>query len=150
MVGFDPRGVGTSEPKLVCLTDAERDADRAEDSESDTTPSGIAKQLADASAYAAKCADRTKHGQELLANIGTRDVVRDLDVLRSVLGDEKLTYLGYSYGTQIGTAYAEAYPDKMRALLLDGVFLDGNECVDGAGNAYLTDGELPAPGTRCT
>ncbi|WP_414935497.1 alpha/beta hydrolase [Amycolatopsis sp. cmx-11-51] len=120
IVGFDPRGVGTSEPKLVCLTDAERDADRAEDSESDTTPSGIAKQLDDARAYAAKCAERTKHGQELLANIGTRDVVRDLDVLRTALGDEKLTYLGFSYGTQIGTAYAEAYPDKVRALLLDG------------------------------
>ncbi|UMP01657.1 alpha/beta hydrolase [Amycolatopsis sp. EV170708-02-1] len=120
IVGFDPRGVGTSEPKLVCLTDAERDADRAEDSESDSTPAGIAKQLADAKAYAAKCAERTKHGTELLANIGTRDVVRDLDVLRSALGDEKLTYLGFSYGTQIGTAYAEAYPDKVRALLLDG------------------------------
>ncbi|AUI63758.1 alpha/beta hydrolase [Amycolatopsis sp. BJA-103] len=120
IVGFDPRGVGTSDPTLVCLTDAERDADRAEDSESDTTPSGITKQLAEARAYAAKCAERTKHGKELLANIGTRDVVRDLDVLRSVLGDEKLTYLGFSYGTQIGTAYAEAYPDKVRALLLDG------------------------------
>ncbi len=120
IVGFDPRGVGTSDPKLMCLTDAERDADRAEDSESDTTPSGIANQLTEARAYAAKCAERTKHGKELLANIGTRDVVRDLDVLRSVLGDEKLTYLGFSYGTQIGTAYAEAYPDKVRALLLDG------------------------------
>ncbi len=120
IVGFDPRGVGASEPKLVCLTDAERDADRAEDSESDQTSAGVAKQLADAKAYSAKCAERTKHGQEMLANIGTRDVVRDLDVLRSALGDEKLTYLGFSYGTQIGTAYAEAYPDKVRALVLDG------------------------------
>lgn len=120
IVGFDPRGVGTSEPRLVCLTDAERDADRAEDSESDTSPGGVAKQLADAKAYGARCAERTKHGQEMLANIGTRDVVRDLDVLRAALGDEKLTYLGYSYGTQIGTAYAEAYPDKVRALVLDG------------------------------
>ncbi|KZB82640.1 hydrolase [Amycolatopsis regifaucium] len=120
IVGFDPRGVGTSEPKLVCLTDPERDADRAEDSESDTTPDGIAKQLADAKTYATKCTERTKHGREMLANIGTRDVVRDLDVLRSALGDGKLTYLGFSYGTQIGTGYAEAYPEKVRTLLLDG------------------------------
>ncbi len=120
IVGFDPRGVGTSEPRLVCLNDAERDADRADDSESDVTPRGVAKQLDDAKDYGAKCAERTKHGVEMLANIGTRDVVRDLDILRSVLGDEKLTYLGFSYGTQIGTAYAEAYPDKVRALVLDG------------------------------
>lgn len=120
LVGFDPRGVGASEPRINCLTDAERDADRAEDSESDNSPAGLTKQLADAKAYADKCAERTEHGKDMLANLGTRDVVRDLDILRAALGDEKLTYLGYSYGTQIGAAYAEAYPSKVRAMVLDG------------------------------
>ncbi|GAA4549599.1 alpha/beta hydrolase [Amycolatopsis samaneae] len=120
LVGFDPRGVGASRPRVRCSTDAEWDADRASDSESDTSPAGTAKQLADARDYGAKCAQRTEHGARLLANIGTRDVVRDLDVLRAVLGDEKLTYLGYSYGTQLGAAYAEAHPDRVRAMLLDG------------------------------
>ena len=130
LVGFDPRGVGTSEPRITCRTDAEQDADRASDVESDMSPDGVKKQLAETTAYGAKCAEATKYGKTLLANVGTREVVRDLDVLRAALGDEKLTYLGYSYGTQIGAAYAEAYPDKVRALLLDGAIDPAQSLVD--------------------
>ncbi|HEY8373175.1 MAG TPA: alpha/beta hydrolase, partial [Pseudonocardiaceae bacterium] len=54
---------------------------------------------------------------------------RDLDVLRSVLGDEKLTYLGYSYGTRLGTTYAEMFPDNVRALVLDGAVLPHTDTV---------------------
>ena len=53
-------------------------------------------------------------GKEFLANIGTANVAKDLDAIRASLGDDKLTYLGYSYGTRIGALYAEAYPDKVR------------------------------------
>jgi pimeloyl-ACP methyl ester carboxylesterase len=120
IVGFDPRGVGASQPTLNCLTDAERDADRADDSETDGSAAGIAKQEAEAKSFGEKCAQRVEHGAAMLANIGTRDVVRDVDILRAVLGDQKLTYLGYSYGTHIGYAYAEAYPGKVRAMVLDG------------------------------
>ncbi|SEF36248.1 alpha/beta hydrolase fold [Amycolatopsis pretoriensis] len=130
LVGFDPRGVGTSEPRLNCRSDAEVDADRAADVESDMSPEGVKKQLAETTAYGAKCAEGTKYGKEFLANVGTRDVVRDLDVLRAALGDEKLTYLGYSYGTQIGAAYAEAYPRNVRALLLDGAVDPAQGLVD--------------------
>ncbi len=59
-------------------------------------------------------------GLDFLANVGTANVVKDLDLLRAALGDEKLTYLGFSYGTLIGSAYAEAYPDNVRAMILDG------------------------------
>jgi pimeloyl-ACP methyl ester carboxylesterase len=52
--------------------------------------------------------------------VGTRDVARDLDVLRAALGDDKLTYLGFSYGTAIGTAYAEQFGGNVRAMILDG------------------------------
>ncbi|MEH3142762.1 MAG: alpha/beta hydrolase, partial [Mycobacterium kyogaense] len=62
----------------------------------------------------------TRWGKDFLANVGTVSVVKDLDALRQALGDEKLTYLGYSYGTRIGAGYAEAYPDKVRAMVLDG------------------------------
>ncbi|MFD1149237.1 alpha/beta hydrolase [Saccharothrix hoggarensis] len=117
LIGFDPRGVGASEPRVKCLTDAERDADRL-DNDVDTSPEGVAQTEAENKAYAEKCAAAT--GPDVLANLGTRDVVRDLDVMRSALGDEKLTYLGYSYGTHIGAAYAQAFPGNVRALVLDG------------------------------
>ncbi|MBB5956065.1 pimeloyl-ACP methyl ester carboxylesterase [Saccharothrix tamanrassetensis] len=117
LVGFDPRGVGASQPQVRCLTDTERDADRL-DVDLDTSPAGVAQTEAENKAFAEKCAATT--GAELLANVGTRDVVRDLDVMRSALGDEKLTYLGYSYGTHIGAGYAAAFPGNVRALVLDG------------------------------
>ncbi|GAB1516496.1 alpha/beta hydrolase [Actinophytocola sp. KF-1] len=119
-VGFDPRGVGSSEPTVECLTDEEMDAERAEDDELDVSPEGVAKQDAEAKEYARKCAANTEHGTAMLANLGTRDVAKDLDVLRAALGDEKLTYLGYSYGTRIGSTYAEAFPGNVRAMILDG------------------------------
>lgn len=125
-VGFDPRGVGASEPTVHCLNDTERDAERADDDELDSSAAGVAKVEADMKDYAAKCAERTGKGAPFLANIGTRDVVKDMDVLRSALGDEKLTYLGYSYGTRIGSTYAETFPANVRALVLDGA-LDPNQ-----------------------
>nr|WP_245573422.1 alpha/beta hydrolase [Amycolatopsis benzoatilytica] len=120
LVGFDPRGIGASEPQIKCLTGPERDAERADDSETDGSPAGVAKQEAEQKDFASKCAQRTKYGDDMLSHVGTRDVVKDMDVLRSVLGDQKLTYLGYSYGTRIGSTYAETFPKNVRALVLDG------------------------------
>jgi pimeloyl-ACP methyl ester carboxylesterase len=122
IVGFDPRGVGESEPKIVCRNTQEEDAQRL-DVEVDTSPAGIAHTEGENRAYAARCAQRV--GTEVLANAGTRDVARDMDVMRSALGDAKLNYLGYSYGTRIGTSYAEQFPGNVRAMVLDGV-LDPN------------------------
>lgn len=130
LVGFDPRGVGASEPDVTCLTDSERDAEREEDLGVDGSPSGVAKQEADAKDFAAKCVQRTPHGTALLANIGTRDVARDMDVLRSALGAEKLNYLGYSYGTRIGYTYAEQFPGNVRAMVLDGALDPGQDALD--------------------
>jgi pimeloyl-ACP methyl ester carboxylesterase len=131
-VGFDPRGVGSSEPTVECLTDQETDAERADDSELDTSPGGTTNAETQAKDYAAKCAARTAHGKQMLANIGTRDVVKDMDVLRSALGDDKLTYIGYSYGTRIGAAYAEAFPRNVRALVLDGAVDPNQSATDQA------------------
>jgi pimeloyl-ACP methyl ester carboxylesterase len=117
-VGFDPRGVGSSEPRVVCRTPAERNAERLMNLNVDTSPAGVERTENQEKADVAGCVNRT--GIDVLANVGTREVVRDLDVIRSVLGDEKLTYLGYSYGTRIGTSYAEAFPRNVRAMVLDG------------------------------
>ncbi len=117
-VGFDPRGVGASEPKVQCRTDEERDAERLMNLNVDTSPAGVERTENQAKAISAGCVSRT--GIDVLAHVGTREVARDLDVMRSALGDAKLTYLGYSYGTRIGTSYAEAFPGNVRAMILDG------------------------------
>jgi pimeloyl-ACP methyl ester carboxylesterase len=58
--------------------------------------------------------------QELYPWVGTNNAARDLDLLRAALGDEQLTYVGFSYGTRLGATYAELFPDRVRALVLDG------------------------------
>jgi pimeloyl-ACP methyl ester carboxylesterase len=117
-VGFDPRGVGASTPAVDCLTDAEWVAERA-DLDVDPSPAGVAQTEAENRQYAGRCAQRSG-GDGVLANIGTRDAARDMDVLRAALGDPKLTFLGYSYGTFLGTLYAEQFPRNVRAMVLDG------------------------------
>lgn len=152
LVGFDPRGVGASEPAIACRTTAEQDAERL-DNDVDTSPAGVKQTEAEERAYARLCAERV--GEEVLANVGSADVARDLDVLRAVLGDEKLTYLGYSYGTRIGTEYAEQFSHNVRAMVLDGAIDPDEPLVEslvnqGAGfqgsfDAFI-DWCLPRPG----
>ncbi|MCE3555606.1 alpha/beta hydrolase [Pseudonocardia sp. RS11V-5] len=118
IVGFDPRGVGKSTPAIDCTTDAEWDAVRAEPPRQ-ALAEGTAATEDKARQMAEHCVQRSG-GADVLANAGTRDVARDLDVLRAALGDQKLTYLGYSYGTRIGATYAEMFPGNVRAMVLDG------------------------------
>ena len=125
LVGFDPRGVGASQPAVSCSTDAERDAARQVVDRSNT-PAQVAAANGRYQARAQECAARTGaaqgiDGKTFLANVGTRDVARDMDVLRAALGDQKLTYVGISYGTRLGYTYAEQFPTKVRAMVLDGV-----------------------------
>lgn len=129
-VGFDPRGVGSSEPSVECLTDKEMDEERADDAELDVSPAGVQKQEDEAKDFGQECAENTEYGDEMLANIGTRDVAKDLDILRSTLGDDKINYLGYSYGTRIGSTYAETFPQNVRALVLDGALDPSQSPID--------------------
>jgi pimeloyl-ACP methyl ester carboxylesterase len=117
LVGFDPRGVGASTPAVWCNSDADNDRQRADD-QVDYTPEGVAHIESETKDFVARCVE--KMGNEFLANVGTTNVIKDLDAMRAALGDQKLTYLGYSYGTRIGSAYAEAYPQNVRAMILDG------------------------------
>ncbi|MEV6139300.1 alpha/beta hydrolase [Nocardia sp. NPDC051990] len=116
-VGFDPRGVGSSTPTIACLTSQQNDAERAKPP-TGNTPEGIAETENDNRQFVGHCVERT--GTEFLAHVGTREVVQDMDVIRAILGDPKLSYLGYSYGTKLGSAYAEKFPNNVRALVLDG------------------------------
>ena len=89
------------------------------------TPEEIAKADARVEQGVRDCIERTGSAGEVdgatfLSTIGTRDVAKDLDILRAALGDQQLTYVGYSYGTQIGSVYAETFPANVRAMVLDG------------------------------
>jgi len=127
IVGFDPRGIGSSTPAVRCLTAGEIDAERALD-DGDRSPAGIEEAEKRNREYAQSCAERT--GTEVLAHVGTADVVRDMDVIRAVLGDDGFNYLGYSYGTRLGTVYAETFPDRVRAMVLDGAIDPEQDPVD--------------------
>ena len=116
VVGFDPRGVGRSAP-IDCMTDAALDAYLG----SDPTPDDAAEEqtFADtAQGFAQSCAQTA--GQ-LLAHVSTEEAARDMDVLRATLGEQKLTYLGASYGTFLGTTYADLFPAQVGRMVLDGV-----------------------------
>jgi pimeloyl-ACP methyl ester carboxylesterase len=117
LIGFDPRGVGTSRPALWCNSDADNDRLRTEPNV-DYSPAGVAHIEDETKQFVGRCVD--KMGKNFLANVGTVNVAKDLDAIRKAVGDDKLTYLGYSYGTRIGSAYAEAYPQNVRAMILDG------------------------------
>ncbi|MGC5311483.1 alpha/beta fold hydrolase [Micromonospora zamorensis] len=117
VVGFDPRGVGSSTPAISCFTDAERDS--GEDQTTLLASSGQWSEE-DTRRLAERCA-KGSGGTEILSAVGTRNAARDLDVLRSALGDEKLTFAGQSYGTRLGAVYAEMFGKNLRAMVLDGV-----------------------------
>lgn len=114
IVGFDPRGVGDSSA-IECLSDAETDASFAADPKPDSEAE-FALFISDARDYFAKCAENTKH----LTKYSTLNSARDLEILRAVLGDEKLNFLGKSYGTYLGTLYAELFPENVGRFVLDG------------------------------
>ena len=114
IVGFDPRGVGES-AAIKCLSDAETDASFAADPKPDDQAE-FALFISDARDYYAKCAENTKH----LTEYSTLNSARDLEILRAVLGDEKLNFLGKSYGTYLGTLFAKLFPKSVGRFVLDG------------------------------
>jgi pimeloyl-ACP methyl ester carboxylesterase len=113
LVGFDPPGVGLSSP-IRCSEAAERPV--ALDAAPDTSAE-LANLVDLAKTFANGCG---QFNGALLPHVGVEDVARDLDIVRGALGDDELTYLGFSYGSLIGAEYASLFPDKVRALVLDG------------------------------
>ncbi|MFG2909115.1 alpha/beta hydrolase [Kitasatospora sp. NPDC048286] len=140
IVSFDPRGVAGSKPALDCTTpDDAPDQGGGSDAVQPLYPRTDAERqaaLAEADRTAAACQARSG---EILPHVGTLDAARDLDVLRAALGDDKLTYVGWSYGTYLGTIYAEQFPQRARALVLDGAMdpaLDWSEEALSGGRAF--------------
>lgn len=118
IVGFDPRGVGRS--SAVSCYDDPAFLDDFNYGIIPGTP-GTDQWIADLAAANAEFAQSClTHTGPLLQFVDTVSAARDLDLLRAVLGDEKLNYLGYSYGTFLGATYADLYPENTGRLVLDG------------------------------
>lgn len=112
VVGFDPRGVGFSSP-VTCGDGSDQPS---------TAPDGEEKTAADFMDMFTKAYEECKkHSGPVLQHMGTINVSRDLDVMRHILGDKKLNFLGFSYGTRLGAVYTAQFPKQTGRLVLDGV-----------------------------
>ena len=140
VVGFDPRGVGQSTP-ITCWTDEDihqvlTDAQNGKLSDIEPINRASSKTLSvqekmdQGTADAAACAQHSEV-PELLDHVGTRNVARDLDVLRAASKDTTLNYLGMSYGTHIGAVYADLFPDRVGRAVLDGAMDPSQRWTDG-------------------
>ncbi len=120
VIGWDPRGVGASSA-VSCLAPAEKDEFFFGLGDAQGLEVGsdewIAVSRDEAAEFGQACLDETG---ALLGHVDTASTVQDLDMLRAIVGDETLNYLGYSYGTYIGARYADAYPERVGRLVLDG------------------------------
>lgn len=120
LVAVDPRGVGVSSP-AKCLSNKEIDNLRAgNDLQGNPLPeddSNYEKVLTEAAAYAQKCLD---NAPGIAEHMDTNSVVADFDIVRAALGQEKISFFGFSYGTYIGALYADTFPANVGVMVLDG------------------------------
>ncbi|MEV4341234.1 alpha/beta hydrolase [Streptomyces sp. NPDC049590] len=115
MVAMDPRGVARSEP-VTCLDGRQMDAYTQTDLTPDDRRERDALVAADRR-FAESCG---AHSARLLRHVSTVEAARDMDILRSVLGDRRLNYVGASYGTFLGATYAGLFPERVGRIVLDG------------------------------
>lgn len=120
VVGFDPRGVAYSE-NVTCFSNVGKNDAFLSTAYSSAFPYGAKQEKAFIKAYGNQAKACSTTGKPLTGAISTAEVARDMDLLRRAVGDKKLTYLGFSYGSYLGEVYANMYPDRVRALAIDGV-----------------------------
>ncbi|NEK87774.1 alpha/beta hydrolase [Blastococcus saxobsidens] len=146
IVGFDPRGVGLSTPVECIPADLKDELVAAEPRP--TTAEQLDEVFALSTEIAEGCAEEYP---DSLGTFNTVDTARDMDQLREALGDEQLNYLGYSYGTTLGSTYAELFPDRVRAMVLDAaVDPDRDVIADAEANAAGFEAGFDAFAANCT
>jgi pimeloyl-ACP methyl ester carboxylesterase len=123
VVGMDPRGIGSS-TDVACFGSARSQTVALKGMEP-LFPYGQKEEaayVAAAKKFGRACSTRAgSTGRSLAGAMSTAEVARDMDVMRRAVGDKKLSYLGFSYGTAIGQYYADMFPDRFRAIAVDGV-----------------------------
>jgi pimeloyl-ACP methyl ester carboxylesterase len=117
IVGFDPRGISRS-TALRCFRQPEQQFELYPDVPYPQTRRELRAWKTADRRFTVSCRDR---GSRVLAHMSTANVARDMDMIREAVGDDQLTYQGFSYGTFLGATYANLFPDKVRAMVLDGV-----------------------------
>ena len=118
IVGFDPRGVGAS-TAIKCFDDEGMQALLYNSSNYESgSPKDLQYSKSTIKAFGAACRENTG---ALLGHVDTSSAAKDMDIIRAVLGSEKLNYLGFSYGTLLGATYASYFPEKVGRFVLDGV-----------------------------
>ena len=117
LVSFDPRGVGDSTPVRCFSSMEEQQALLGDVPPFPTTTAGEGDYLRAVGDFAGRCAERNP---DLLPHMATADAARDMDRIRAALGEPGLNYLGLSYGTFLGATYANLFPGRVRAVVLDG------------------------------
>jgi pimeloyl-ACP methyl ester carboxylesterase len=118
LVGFDPRGVARSTPVHCFASTAEQQAFFNRLPPFPVTPTEEVQYIAAVVQFDALCA---AYSAVLLPHMSTANAARDMDLLRQAVGDSRLTYLGLSYGTYLGNTYAQLFPKRVRAMIIDGV-----------------------------
>ncbi|WP_156725935.1 alpha/beta hydrolase [Streptomyces apocyni] len=128
LVSFDPRGVGES-ATVDCVDDKEIDEEYASDEGPPRTDAEVREMLADHKESVAQC---EKRSGKVLPHVRTTDTARDLDLMRDLLGDDKLNYFGISYGTELGGVYAHLFPKNVGRTVFDAVVDPTQGTVDGS------------------
>ncbi|MFD6142299.1 alpha/beta fold hydrolase [Promicromonospora sp. NPDC060271] len=146
IVSFDPRGIGLSDPTTCFPTLADEQEFMASSLILPQDESQNARFVREAATLARGC---TIFGGDRLATASTANVARDMDVLRERLGEDTLTYVGYSYGTVLGATYGKLFPDNVRAMVLDGT-LDPQVWTGDAGGKLFGDRIRQAEGASET
>jgi pimeloyl-ACP methyl ester carboxylesterase len=126
IVGWDPRGTGQSLPAIDCTDDYDR-----YHADVDITPDDSAERqtiidLADE--FQTEC---VQQNAAIIQHVGTNDSARDIDTIRQALGEDQITYFGFSYGSELGATWMTLFPDTVRAAVLDGA-IDPNADLDTA------------------
>jgi pimeloyl-ACP methyl ester carboxylesterase len=127
IVGWDPRGTGLSEPAIDCITDY----DRYFAPEYDDLSADEAQQLSEELAveFEQEC---QQNSGDILQHVGTNNSARDIDSIRAALGEETITYFGFSYGSELGATWATLFPDTVRAAVLDGAADPNADALEGS------------------